>query len=91
MYKETNGDWPPSLIDMIYSKELKEALKSGVKINKGKPFRMKESEEGTQGGEGEGREGDGKGEGESQGSMSNESATWDIMPLPPIRLPDKTR
>ena len=91
MYKETNGDWPPSLIDMRYSKELKEALKSGVKINKGKPFRMKESEEGTQGGEGEGKEGDGKGEGENQGSMSNESSTWDIMPLPPIRLPDKTR
>ena len=57
MYKKTNGDWPPTLIDMKYSKELKEALKSGVKIHKGKPFRMKESEEGTQGGEGEGKEG----------------------------------
>ena len=90
MYKKTGGDWPPSLIDMIYSKELKEALKSGVKINKGKPFRMKESDEGTEG-KGEGKEGDGEGEGEGEGSMSNESATWDIMPLPPIRLPDKTR
>ncbi len=90
MYKKTGGDWPPSLIDMTYSKELKEALKSGVKAHKGKPFRMKESEEGTQGDE-EGKEGDGKGEGEGNGSMSNESATWDIMPLPPPRLPDKTR
>ena len=88
MYKRTNGDWPPSLIDMIYSKELKEALKSGVKMNKGKPFRMKESGEGEEG-DGEGGEGDGEGNGEGEGSMSNESATWDIMPLPPIRLPDK--
>ena len=88
MYKRTNGDWPPSLIDMIYSKELKEALKSGVKMNKGKPFRMKESGEGEEG-DGEGGEGDGEGNGEGKGSMSHESSTWNIMPLPPIRLPDK--
>ena len=88
MYKKTFADWPPTLIDMEYSKELKEALKSGVKAHKGKPFRMKESEEEAQG-NGEGEEGEGEGNGEGEGSMSNESETWNIMPLPPPRLPDK--
>jgi len=88
MYKKTFDDWPPTLIDMEYSKELKEALKSGIKINKGKPFRMKESEEGEKG-DGEGKDGEGEGNGEDEGSMSNESETWNIMPLPPPRLPDK--
>jgi len=60
-----------------------------VQEHKGKPFRMKESEGGTEGGDGEGKEGDGEGTGKGEGSISNESATWDIMPLPPTRLPDK--
>ncbi len=91
MYKITNGGWPPTMIDMEYSKELKETLKEGTKQGGGKPFRLKKKAEGEGKGEaGEGKEGDGSdGQQEGGGSLSNQSDTWDIMPLPPPRLPDK--
>ena len=91
MYKTTNGGWPPTMIDVEYSKELKETLKEGAKQSGGKPFRLKKNGKGKQGnGQGEGKEGDGsEGAEEGGGSLSNQSDTWQIMPLPPPRLPDK--
>ena len=91
MYKITNGDWPPTMIDVKYSKELKETLKQGTKQSEGKPFRLKKNGKSEQGdGQGEGREGDGsEGAEDGGGSLSNQSDTWEIMPLPPPRLPDK--
>ena len=92
MYKKTNGDWPPTMADVKYSKKLKETLKQGAKQSEGKPFRLKkkQEDEGVEGKEGEGREGDGsEGVEEGGGSLSNQSDTWEIMPLPPPRLPDK--
>jgi len=88
MYKKTGDGWPPTLIDAKYSKELKEALKGGVKQGKGKPFRLKKSEGGADG-DGEGQKGEGEGKGKDKGSLSNRSETWDIMPLPPLKLPPK--
>tara|TARA_Y100001938_G_scaffold127991_1_gene181367 strand:- start:204 stop:701 length:498 start_codon:yes stop_codon:yes gene_type:complete len=87
LYKKTNGKLPPTLVELDYSKELKEALKKGLNEQEGKPFRMKKGE--GEGKEGEGKEGEGEGEGEGDGSLSNESETWNIMQLPPARLPDK--
>tara|TARA_R100001443_G_scaffold10346_4_gene19991 strand:+ start:5194 stop:5607 length:414 start_codon:yes stop_codon:yes gene_type:complete len=89
LYKKTNGKLPPTLVELDYSKELKEALKKGLKEQKGKPFRMKKGEGEGEGKEGDGQEGDGDGEGEGDGSLSNESETWNIMRLPPPRLPSK--
>ena len=90
LYKNTNGHLPPTLIEMDYSKQLKGSLKEGMEKLKGKPFRMKKS------GDGDGQNGDGNGEGQeggegNQGAMSQESETWDIGPLPPPKLPEKTR
>lgn len=90
MYKVTNGGWPPTMIDVEYSKELKEVLKEGAKQSGGKPFRLKKNEENSEGEGGDGKDGDGSDGGqEGEGSLSTQSDTWDIMPLPPPRLPDK--
>jgi|TARA_R110002020_G_scaffold46539_22_gene132410 hypothetical protein len=90
LYKNTNGELPPTLIEIEYSKSLKGSLKEGMEQSKGKPFRMKKR------GDGDGQNGDGDGESQedgegNQGAMSQESETWDIGPLPPPILPDKTR
>lgn len=91
MYKVTNGGWPPTMIDVEYSKELKEVLKEGSKQSGGKPFRLKKNGDSEgQGGDGQGKDGDGSSSAEDGGgSLSSQSDTWDIMPLPPPRLPDK--
>jgi len=90
LYKPTAGDLPPTLIEMDYSRTLNDSLKKGRQQSEGKPFRMKKTDKDGQGSEGEG-EGEGENEGEGDGSLSNESETWDILPLPPPILPDKTR
>jgi len=92
MYKVTSGGWPPTMIDVEYSKELKEVLKEGANQSGGKPFRMKKNEQGGEAGgqQGEGKDGEGsEGEQDGGGSLSSQSDTWNIMPLPPPRLPDK--
>ena len=89
LYKNTNGKLPPTLVEMEYSKNIKDSLKEGIEQSGGKPFRMKQTDSDATGGEG--IEGEGEGEGEGDGSLSNESSTWDILPLPPPRLPYKER
>ena len=87
LYKKTVGKLPPTLVELEYSKELKETLKKGMQGSKGKPFRMKKGDGQGDGGDGKGKEGEGEGDG--QGSLSTESETWKIMPLPPARMPRK--
>ena len=89
MYRKTNGDFPPVLLEAEYSKELKESLKKGMEQSDGKPFRMKKAKDGD-GGAG-GLQGDGEGEGDGEGSLSQNSDTWEISPLPPPRLPEKRK
>ena len=91
LYKKTDGNLPPTLIEMDYSEGLKDSLKKGMQQSKGKPFRMKRKGKDGDGGDGDEGEGEGEGNGEYDGSLSNESETWDILPLPPPRLPNKTR
>ncbi len=90
LYKKTSGDLPPTLVELEYSKELKGSLKEGMEQSEGKPFRMKKSD-GDGGKDGQEGEGEGQSEGSGDGSLSQESNTWNIMPLPPPILPEKTR
>ena len=91
MYRESDGGFPPKLLETDYSKELSEALKKGRKQGQGKPFRMK-----TKGGKGEGdgkgkqgsgkdgKKGDGKGH-----SLSQSPKSYEISGLPPAIMPTK--
>ena len=91
LYKKTNGDFPPTLVEIEYSKPLKDSLKKGIEQSGGKPFRMKKTKKGEQGGDGEQGDGESETEGEGEGSLSQESETWEISPLPPPRLPEKNK
>ena len=91
LYRKTYGDFPPTLVEMDYSKSLKDSLKKGMEQSEGKPFRMQKSGKEGQGGNGEQGQGDSDAEGDGEGSLSQESETWDISPLPPPRLPQKTK
>lgn len=89
LQRKINDDFPPVLIEIEYNKELGKALKAGSEQSGGKPFRLKKK--GGEAGTGEPGEnqGEGDGEGEGEGSLSQESETWDIMPLPPPKMPQK--
>ncbi len=89
LHRKPNDDFPPILIEVPYSKNLGDALRQGSQSSEGKPFRLKK-------GEADGKPGDGKGAGNGEkggeqgnGTMSLDSDTWDLMPLPPPKLPKK--
>ena len=90
LQRKPNDGFPPILIELPYEKKLGDALKGGAEQSEGKPFRLQKKA--GKKGDGE-QDGDGEGSGESDngGAMSQKSETWEIMPLPPPRLPDKKR
>lgn len=95
LHRKPSDDFPPILIEVPYRKPLGEALRKGSQSSKGKPFRIKKGEgekgegKGKADGKGGGKgKGDGKGK-EGGGSMSLDSETWNLIPLPPPIMPKK--
>jgi hypothetical protein len=81
MQKEPEHDFPPLFIWVPYNRELGDVLNKGSKRAKGKPFRVKRKGK-------RGKENDGE---TNKGSISLESMSWELVPLPDPKLPPKNQ